>query len=88
MAEAMNGSGRCHREAHHFSHSPVKGLAAAGWLLRAWIDRPWRQLWTRAAEALERRRQQLQVVAEAVAKELGGLWPGLAVWLGARARLP
>ena len=41
----------------------------------------WRQLWAREAEALESRRQQLLVVAKAVAKELGRHWPEAAVWL-------
>lgn len=41
----------------------------------------WRQLWAREADALEGRRQQLLVVAKAVAKELQGLWPEVGVWL-------
>ena len=41
----------------------------------------WRQLWAREAAALEGRRQQLLVVAKAVAKELQGLWPEVGVWL-------
>ena len=41
----------------------------------------WRQLWAREADALEGRRQQLLVVAEAVTKELQGLWPEVGVWL-------
>jgi predicted nucleotidyltransferase len=41
----------------------------------------WRQLWAREADALEERRQQLLVVAKAVAKELQGLWPEVGVRL-------
>ncbi|MFI0403961.1 MAG: nucleotidyltransferase family protein [Cyanobium sp.] len=41
----------------------------------------WRQLWARESDALEERRQQLLVVAKAVAKELQGLWPEVGVRL-------
>jgi predicted nucleotidyltransferase len=41
----------------------------------------WCQLWARESDALEERRQQLLVVAKAVAKELQGLWPEVGVRL-------